>query len=147
MSTHSASESVRPLAPLLRREEILARRSEVADGAVAIIPRTTCLVVRADPSTHVGEQVRRSIQEVREDGARVVFRNGAYRLRESQAVTVAGALRQSADAGVRAAGRVMVGQPEKSVRVTCADPQILDQALPIVEIESATPSVFDQPNA
>lgn len=144
MNASSASQAV--VAPLrfARRDELLARRQVIAGGAVEVTPRSTCLVVRADPFTNVGEQVRRSIQEVRDDGAKVVFRNGAYRLRQSQAAVISGHLRESPDAGVRSAGRVMVGQSARTVLVAAAaDPQVLDPALAEAEVDSVAPTVFE----
>jgi len=144
MNASSASVATAPLRFVRRREEILARRRSVADGAVEITPRTTCLVVRADPFTNVGEQVRRGIQDVRDDGGRVVFRNGAYRLRESQVAVVSGHLRESPDAGVRSAGRVMVGLPAKTVLVpSAADPQVLDPELSAAEVDTVAPAILD----
>jgi hypothetical protein len=145
MNANSASHTLPVPLRFTRRDELLARRRVVAGGAVEITPRTTCLVVRADPFTAVGEQVRRSIQEVREDGARVVFRNGAYRLRESQAAVVSGHLRESPDSAVRSAGRVMVGQPAHTVLVaTVADPQVLDQGLAAADVDTASPAILER---
>lgn len=145
MNVTSASETVTAPLRFARRDELLARRQVIGDGAVQVTPRTTCLIVRADPFTKVGEQVRRSIQDIREDGARVIFRNGAYRLRQSQAAVISGHLRESSDAAVRSAGRVLVGQPAKTVLVsTAADPQVLDPALSDTDVNTATPSLLEK---
>ena len=145
MNANASSSPITQPVFLRRRDEFRARLREVDNGSVAIIPRTTCLIVRADPCTTTGEQVRRTIQNVREDGARVVFSNGAYRLRHSQAMKVSGHLRGHADQSVRAVGRVMVGQSLQTAAIpnTTVDPGVFDTAPSLDAVDIAVPSVLE----
>jgi len=130
-ATSTASAPI-PVDLSARRHKDRLRRRDIENGAITIIPRTQCIVLRADPTSESGAAVRNALQEAREDGAGPIeFDATAYRLRHSQVIDLADRLQASQVQGVRATGRVLVGKSPQST-ILRADPAVISE----LELES-----------